>query len=80
MRDALDEQIEAFGALLPQIKADHGPAWVLVADKRLVKTFATFPEAARYAREHFGRQTVLIRHTDEKPMETAPFIQIHVGT
>ena len=77
MPDVLDEQIEAFEALLPAIKKDHGPVWVLIADRRLVETCAAFPEAARYAREHFGKQPVLIRHTDEKALETAPFVQVH---
>jgi hypothetical protein len=75
--DALDEQIEAFEALLPAIKKDHGPVWVLIADRRLIKTFAAFPAAARYARQHFGKQPVLIRHTDERALETAPFVHVN---
>lgn len=77
MRDALDEQIEAYEELLPQIKRDHGPVWAIVANRRLVATFDAFPEAARYAREHFGNNPVLIRHTEERTIETAPFIHVH---
>jgi hypothetical protein len=79
MPDALDEQIEAFEALLLSIKREHGSAWVLVAGRKLIKTFASFSEAARYAQEHFGKQQVLIRHTDERKLESAPFIHVHVG-
>jgi hypothetical protein len=78
--DMLDEQIEAFEALLPAIRRDHGPTWVLIADRRLIETFKTFPAAARYAREQFGEQPVLIRHTDEKPLETAPYVQVHLAS
>jgi hypothetical protein len=78
MRDALDEQIEAYEALRPTIKRDFGSVWVLVADRQLVRTFPAFSAAARYAREHYSKQQVLIRHTDEKKLETAPFIHVHV--
>ena len=49
MRDALDEQIEAFEALLPDIRRQRGQVWVLVANSRLVETFDTFADAARHA-------------------------------
>ena len=77
MCDALDEQIEVFEALLPEIKRRHGSVWALVADRRLVKTFRVFPDAARYARDHYGTAPVLIRHTDSRKFENAPFIHIH---
>jgi hypothetical protein len=78
MHDVLDEQIEAYEALLPEIKKEHGSVWVLMADRRLIKTFAEFPSAARYAREHFGKRQVLIRHTDERKVESAPYVQVHL--
>jgi hypothetical protein len=78
MTDALDEQIEAYEALLPTIKQAHGSVWVLFADRQLIKTFPAFPAAARYAREHFGRRQVLIRHTEERKVESAPFVQVHL--
>ena len=78
MADALDEQIEAFQALLPEIKARHGSTWVLIADRQLVGAFPSFPAAARFASETYGRQEVLIRHTDERLAESAPFVQVHV--
>ena len=76
MRDALDEQIEAFEALLPDIRRQRGQVWVLVANSRLVETFDTFADAARHARTHFDAQQVLIRHTDERKLETAPFLNL----
>lgn len=78
MTDDLDAQIEAYEALLPGIRKDHGSVWVLVADKQLVKTFPAFAPAARYAKAHFGQKPVLIRHTDERAVESAPFVQVHV--
>jgi hypothetical protein len=77
MRDALDEQIEAYEALLPTIKREFGSVWALVAGRDQFKTFTTFPEAARYAREHYGKAPVLIRHTDDRKTETAPFLHVH---
>jgi hypothetical protein len=79
MPDVLDEQIEAFEALLPTIRQRHGAAWVLVADRKLVSTFGAFAAAAKYAHEHFHDQQVLIRHTDEKPVESAPFVQVRAA-
>ena len=78
MRDALDEQIEAYEALLPKIKKEHGSVWALVADQQLIGTFPEFSAAARYAREHYGQKQVLIRHTDERKLETAPFVHVHI--
>jgi hypothetical protein len=75
MRDALDEQIEYFEAHINSIR-QRGAGWVIVANQKHVKTFSAFPEAAKYAREHYGRQPVLIRHTDERAVETAPYIQV----
>jgi hypothetical protein len=79
MRDALDEQIEAYEALLPAIRRKHGPVWVLMSDRKVVETFETFSDAARYAAKRFGKQQVLIRHTDEKAMESAPFMSNAAG-
>jgi hypothetical protein len=75
MPDALDEQIEAYEALLPEIKKSHGSVWVLVADRKLVSTFKEFSAAVRYANSHYGPKAVLIRHTDERTTESAPFVQ-----
>jgi len=76
MSDALDDQIEAYQALLPEIRRKHQSGWALVAKRRFIKLFGEFSEAAQYAQVHFGNEPVLIRHTDEKP-ETAPFV--HIG-
>lgn len=75
MRDALDEQIETYEALLPQIKKKYGPVWALIAHRELIDTFSDFPSAATYAQEHCAGEQVLIRHTDERT-ETAPFVHI----
>jgi hypothetical protein len=77
MRDALDDQIEAYESLLPSIRRENRSGWVLVADRQLVKIFTSFPEAARYARQRFGSKQVLIRHTEERELESAPFVQVH---
>lgn len=76
--DALDEQIAAYEDLLPRIKREYGSVWALVAHQELISTFAEFSAASRYARKHLGAEQVLIRHTDERPVETAPFI--HIGS
>ena len=78
MPDALDDQIEAYEALLPLIKNRYGSVWVLVAEKQLIETFPSFSAAARYARERYANEQVLIRHTDERRIESAPFVQVHV--
>jgi len=44
----------------------------------LIQTFDTFSAAATFARSHYGKRQVLIRHTDERKLESAPFVQIHV--
>ena len=78
MRDALDEQIEAYEALLPSIRKQHGSVWVLIADGQLIETFDAFSAAAKYARASYGQKQVLIRHTDERTLESATFVQVHV--
>ena len=77
MLDELDQQIEAYEQLLPQIKREYDSVWALIADRTLVKTFVAFSEAATYAHDHFGKRPVLIRHTDSRRVETAPFIHVH---
>lgn len=73
----LDQEIEAYQSLLPTIKAKHGRVWALIADRQLAGTFAGFGEAARFAAEHYGKRAVLIRHTDSRSVETAPFLHVH---
>ncbi len=77
MRDDLDAQIEAYERLLPDIKSEHGSTWVVITDEKLVGTFRAFPEAAKFAHETFPERAVLIRHTDSRKVETAPFIHVH---
>lgn len=69
----LELEIQAYERLAPSIRT---PGWALVANLKLVNTFPDFSSAARYAREHYGRQEVLIRHTGERQMETAPFVHV----
>jgi hypothetical protein len=80
MPDALDQQIQAYEALLPSIKKDHGSVWVLVADSKLIKTFTELAEAVKYANKRYGKKQVLIRHTDERRTESAPFVQVRVAS
>lgn len=75
MRDALDEQIEAYEALLPQIKKKYGSVWAVVAGRKLVQTFTDFAGAAGYVKDHLAGEQALIRHTDEGTL-TAPFVHI----
>ncbi len=77
MRDDLDAQIEAYERLLPEIKSLHGSSWVIITDEKLVGAFGAFPEAAKFAHENFPQRAVLIRHTDSRKVETAPFIPVH---
>ena len=79
MPDALDEQIQAYEAMLPEIKKEHGSVWVVVARQKLVSTFKDFSDAVRYVNSAFGKETVLIRHTDERRRESVPFVQIRAG-
>jgi hypothetical protein len=73
----LDREIQAYERLLPAIRQSHGSGWALVANCALVDTFTSFASAVRYARANYGTQEVLIRHTDERVEETAPFLHVH---
>lgn len=72
---ALDRELDAYHALLPEIRSAHGSVWALIVHQRLVKTFSDFSQAARYVVSNHPGEQVLIRHTDEK-VETAPFVDI----
>lgn len=75
----LDREIQAYEQLLPTIRKSHGPGWAMVANCAFVNTFSSFAIAVKYARENFGTQEVLIRHTDERAQETAPFLHVHAS-
>lgn len=75
MRDALDEQIETFNSLLPELRDTYGEVWALIVNRQLVGTFKEFANAARYVIEHQITERLLIRHTYQK-LETAPFVHI----
>lgn len=77
MRDALDDQIEAYDEQLADLRRVYGKTWVLMVNRRLVSTFREFADAARYADQHHGDVQVLIRHTFEAERETAPFLYLH---
>ncbi len=77
--DVLDELIAVFDELLPQLRRENGPVWAVVADRKSVTTFKTFPDAARFAHDQFGSRPVLIRHTEGGKVETAPFIHVRAG-
>jgi hypothetical protein len=79
MQDVLDDLIAVFEELLPQLRKKNGSVWAVVADRNSVATFKSFPEAARYAHEHFGARQVLIRHTEGGKVESAPFIHVRAG-
>jgi len=75
MRDALDEQIEAFERLAPTLKEKHPGAWVVVARSEFQAAFPDFAAAALYAEAHFPAEQVLIRNTWPRT-EFAPFILV----
>lgn len=79
MKDALDDLIALFDELRPQLRKEKGSVWAVVADRKSVKTFKSFPEAAQYAHDRYGTRQVLIRHTDGGQVETAPFIHVRAG-
>lgn len=79
MPDVLDELIAIFEERLPRLRKEKGSVWAVVADRKSVSTFKSFPEAARYAHEHYGSRQVLIRHTESAAFETAPFIHVRAG-
>jgi hypothetical protein len=73
MASALSKEIEAYKALLPEIKSKHGDVWALVAHQQLVEVFEDFDQAAKFAEDRFPHDQVLIRHTGER-RGMAPFI------
>ena len=64
--EALLNEIEAFERMLPDIRAQHGSAWVLMAHQTVQGAFRSFDAAARRAMDGFAGQQVLIRHTSEE--------------
>lgn len=79
MRDPLDELSDEYEKHLPRIVREHGHGWVVFAGDDDVSRFDAFPAAARYARQKYGIRQVLIRHTDERVEESAPFLHVHAG-
>ncbi|MCR5873881.1 hypothetical protein LRS10_06640 [Phenylobacterium sp. J426] len=76
MPDALELQLEAYHRLRPKLIEENQSGWALVAREALVRVFAEFEEAARYADQYFSNEQVLIRHTSEQ-RGMAPFIASH---
>jgi hypothetical protein len=72
----MEQQLSAFQAMRSQIQRDYGSVWVLVAHRELIQTFPNFSAAAQYALAHHADEQVLIRHTDEEEVESAPFIYV----
>jgi hypothetical protein len=79
MPDVLDDLIAVFDELLPQLKREQGSVWAVVADRKSIATFKSFPDAARYAHNKYGARPVLIRHTEATKAESAPFIHARAG-
>ena len=75
VRDALDDLIDRYFELLPDIRRLHGSTWALIADGALVGAFPDFSSAADHMAEHFEGRQVLIRHTDEKPV-FVPYVHL----
>lgn len=57
----LSDEIAAYDALKADLEAECFGRWVLIHDRSVVHTYATFDQAARDAVSRFGRGPYLIR-------------------
>lgn len=72
---SLADQIKAYEATLPQLKAEHGSKWAVLVDCTFKGAFDGYEQASHFARESFPSGGYLIRHMDEEPV-TAPFLTL----
>jgi hypothetical protein len=64
----LDIEIAMFDTLRSDLEAHHMSQWVLIQDRYLVSTFATFDAAAQHAVATLGRGPYLIRQVGAQPI------------
>ena len=63
---ALEQEIEAFNRMKPELEKHHFDKWVVIKDSELVGAFDTFDAAAETAVRRFGRGPYLIRVITEQ--------------
>ncbi|MEK7326887.1 MAG: DUF5678 domain-containing protein [Chloroflexota bacterium] len=68
-RAKLDNEIEAYEAMHPEIKKKHFGQWVAVHNRQLVDHDPDRVELYRRVRVRYGRMSVLIRQVREQPVE-----------
>ena len=71
----LAEEISAFHAMLPSLRASRREGWVVIVGTECEGAFPSFEAAAQFAVERFADRDVLIRHTDSKVAQV-PFIVV----
>ncbi len=71
----LAEEISAFHAMLPTLRATHREGWVVIVGAECEGNFASFEAAATFAVERFPAREFLIRHTDARVVQV-PFIVV----
>jgi hypothetical protein len=75
MASQLDQDIEAFEAMLPSLRKRFGSVWAVLVDRDFKGSFSEFQSAATYAVDNFADRPFLIRHTDQHAPHI-PFIAI----
>ncbi len=71
----LAEEISAFDAMLPTLRATHREVWVVIVGTECEGNFPSFEAAAAFAVEHFPGQEFLIRPTEAKVAQI-PFVVV----
>lgn len=73
--DALEQEIKAFTAMLPELRRTHGSIWAVLVGSDFKAGFADFSHAAEYAVQNFPDRQFLIRHTQQHTAHI-PFVAI----
>lgn len=63
----IQDEIEAFNQLKPQLEAEHMGKWALLHDRQLIGLYVSFDAAADIAVDRFGSGPFLIRQIGAKP-------------
>lgn len=73
--NALETEISAFQAMLPELRRTHGPVWAVLVGADFKGGFREFSKAAEFAVSNFSGKPFLIRHTEQHPAHI-PFLAI----
>ena len=68
------QEISTFHAILPAVRKEHGPSWVVIVGPELKGVYPDYERAIEAAIEAFPSTPFLIRHTEER----APHIPLVV--